>query len=102
MGWINSIVFAFLEVSLSRDSSEGIKTEIVLANFSCPKRSIPPCYNKCLSGILHHRAHLDSTRCNCRWFISSGNIEIGVSLIVINPEKYVVVDASNRIGKALK
>ena len=102
MGWVDSVVFALLEVSLSRDSSEGVKTEIVLANFSCPKRSISPCHNKYLSWILHDRAHLDGARCNCGWFISSGNIKIGVTLIVIHPEKHIVVNASNRIGKALK
>ena len=102
MGWIDSIILTFLEVSLSRDSSEGVKTEIVLANFSGPKRSIPPGHNKYLSWILHDRAHLDGTRCNCGWFVSSGNVKIGVTLIVIHPEKHIVVDASNRIGKALK
>ena len=102
MSWVDSVVLAFLEVSLSRDSGEGVKTEIVLTNFSCPKRSIPPGHNKYLSRILHHGAHLDGAWCNCRWFISSGNVKISVTLVVIHPEKHIVVNASNRIGKALK
>ena len=102
MGSIDTIVLIFFDQALGRDSRISLCAQVVLSDFSWPIWPVFFCDNDHLSWMLDFCAQFDCSRGLGRWFVSSGDKQICISLQVAPTEKDIVVDASNWVGKALE